>query len=64
MKKLKWITVAEYIDRETGEIISKSLYEREYIKIKTIIKTEINEYYGIRNYQIECEKSKQTKIEF
>lgn len=59
---MKWITITEYIDVETGEIITKSEYERNYIKLKSTKKFEITEKYGITNYQIECQKSKQTKL--
>lgn len=47
-----WITVSTHIDTETGELISKDIAKKEYIKIKTIKKIDherkyvqlINEY--------------------
>lgn len=59
---LKWYGMSEYVDVHTGEIISKAEYEREYIKIKTNKKYEVNETYGIIRYTIECERNRQTKL--
>lgn len=62
-KKMKWYTVQEYIDKDTGEIISKSLKEREYIVQKKEIKYEkSNEIYGIKKIINECEKNRQIRL--
>lgn len=62
-KKMKWYTVQEYIDKDTGEIISKSLKEREYIVQKKEIKYEkSNEIYGIKKIINECKKNRQIRL--
>lgn len=61
--KRKWITISEYVDITTGEIITKSEYEREYYKVKKPTKTiEYNEKYRIIRYTNECRKHEQTKL--
>lgn len=61
--KLKWYTVSEWIDVETGELLNKSAYERNnYFVIKKSIKNEITEHFGIRKIINECRKSGQTKL--
>lgn len=59
----KWITTTEYVDVETGEIITKSNYERNYYltgkKSKTI---EENEKYKIKKYINECRRNGQVRI--
>lgn len=67
---LKWFTIVEYIDIDTGEIITKSLCEREYIrlrknkKIEIIEKLEKNEKIksGLIKYTYECERNKQLRL--
>jgi len=46
----KWYTTSENVDQETGEIITKKIFENEYYKTKTERKIEINENYGIIKY--------------
>lgn len=71
MEKIeKWITISEYVDLLTGEIITKSLYEREYYKIRTTKKVEIKEViikreikkYGYVKYTNECRKNQQLRL--
>lgn len=66
----KWYTTIEYIDIDTGEIITKSLAKREYIQlrktkkieiIKIIINKEVLKHGNIK-YTAECEKNKQTTL--
>lgn len=61
--KIKWRTKSQYVDIQTGEIITESEYKRNYIKIKTTKNTHINEKYGIREFTHECERNRQTKLE-
>lgn len=65
MKKLKWFTVSEYVDIETGELIPKSEIENGIYYIKNKTKShEINEQqnYGIRKFINECKRTGQTKL--
>lgn len=66
----KWYTVVEYIDIETGEIITKSLAKREYKILKktknieileTVINHEIKKN-GYIKYTAECEKNRQLRL--
>ncbi len=61
---IKWVSVSEYVDIETGEMISKARAKREYNELfKTkIIKIDGNK--GEIKWRNECEKSRQTKICF
>lgn len=66
----KWITISEYVDLLTGEIITKSKYEREYYKIRSSKKIEIKETiikrevktYGYVKYTTECRKKQQLQL--
>lgn len=51
MNKIKWFTISEHIDEETGEIITPREFKKEYYKIETIKKIEKNESSGIIKYQ-------------
>lgn len=61
----KWYTTIEYVDRQTGEMISKQRVERENYKVfnktKQIIKHSTHE--EIR-YRHECERSGQLEFKF
>lgn len=57
MDKKKWFTEIVYVDIETGEIITKSLAEREYYETgKKSQETITNEKYNIKRYTKECRK--------
>ena len=58
----KWYSTSEYIDIETGEIITKKIFEKEYHKLKTTRKIEILENYGIIKYLHECRCTRQTRL--
>lgn len=62
--KLKWYTVVEYVDIETGELISKSLKERKYYVIRKTKKVEVYEYqgYGITKWTAECRRNGQQRL--
>lgn len=62
MDKIKWYSINEYVDIDTGEKISKSLVEREYIIIKKIKKTIVNNGQGNIIRTCECIKNKQLKL--
>lgn len=66
-ENIKWIAITDYVDVDTGEIISKNTYERDYKKIRTTKKIEItekyNKKYGINKYITECERNRQQKLE-
>lgn len=36
MKKLKWTSISEYVDEETGEVLTKKQVEEYYIIIKKV----------------------------
>lgn len=63
----KWITLVEYRDIETGEIITKSMYERGYYTVKTEKETEIKEVqlhnelktYGYKMYRKDVRKKQE-----
>jgi len=58
----KWYTESQYVDIETGEIITKQQYENEYYKVKTNRKIEITDNYGIIKYITECRARNQTRL--
>lgn len=58
-KGIVWITVSDYVDIETGEIIKKN---KDYITIRKHKKVEINGNFGIIKYTHECEKTRQQKL--
>jgi hypothetical protein len=58
----KWYTISEWIDVETGEILHKEVI-KNYYKIKTTKKIEINENQGIIKYTNECRNIGQRKLE-
>jgi hypothetical protein len=58
----KWYTISEWIDIETGEILHKKVI-KNYYKIKTIKKIEINENSGIIKYTNECRNINQQRLE-
>ena len=60
--KLKWFTISEYVDIETGELINRNQYEKDYYKIKITKKIEFNENNGITKYITECRRTKQTRL--
>lgn len=66
----KWYTTVEYIDIETGEIITKSMYKREYETLKKTKKVEIVEIiinqeiikHGQIKWQNECVRRRQLRL--
>lgn len=58
----RWITITTYVDVETGEVITKSEYERKYYKVKTNKKTEENEKYRIKKFEHECRETRQGNL--
>lgn len=68
---MKWTAKTEYVDLQTGEVISKSLYEREYYRVRSskpkyeikevIINNEIIKK-GVIKYVTECRRKNQTRI--
>jgi len=58
----KWYTMTEYVDTETGEIITKENYKKNYYKINIVRKIEIHENYGTIRYINECKPTGQTRI--
>jgi len=64
MDKLKWFTAVEYVDVETGEIITKSEKERNYYVVGNETRTEINneKKYGIKYIRKNCRRNGQQKL--
>ena len=61
MKITKWYTISEWIDVETGEILHREVI-KDYYKIKTTKKIEINENQGIIKYTNECRNIGQQRL--
>jgi hypothetical protein len=63
MNKIKkWFTISEWVDIETGEILAKEII-KDYYKIQTTKKIEINGNQGIIKYTNECRNIKQQRLE-
>lgn len=63
MSQKKWFSATEYVDVETGELITKSKYEREYYKTgKSATTITENEKYRIKSIRFECRPNKQGKL--
>ncbi len=59
---MKWYTETEYVDVETGEMLTKEAAVKDYI-IKTTIKTvKIDGNNGKIKYQRQCERSRQCRL--
>lgn len=56
--------VSEYVDIDTGEMISKEKRKNEYRIINKIISYENRNGYNIKRTTNECRKSEQTKFQF
>lgn len=50
MKKLRWTTTSEYVDKDTGEVLTKEQAEKEYRIIKKTIKRTTYEKYVPKQY--------------
>lgn len=62
---MKWITIRELIDLDTGEIISESTFKRkDYYKISSEKKSveNINDIIIVK-YETLCKQKGQTKLE-
>lgn len=62
LRKIKWTSKTEYVDVETGEVITKSLAEREYIKKRSTKFTIIQNNNGTIKWITECERNRQQKL--
>lgn len=62
----KYYTISTYVDTETGEIISKSIADRRYIKIKKTTRFENrtvnNINYNGKEITYECRVNGQTEL--
>jgi hypothetical protein len=58
----KWYTATEYVDTDTGELITKKEFEKNYYKTKSTRKIEIQENYGIIKYINECRITGQERL--
>ena len=62
-KKVKWTSISIYVDDETGEVLSKKAFAKEYyIVSKSIIKKLENETAGIVSITNRCRKSRQLEL--
>lgn len=67
--KIKWFTAIEIVDITTGELITKSMYERRNMRI--IKKTKSDEFktsargekYAIRTWTWECREHEQQRLQ-
>lgn len=59
MKKLKWTSISEYVDQDTGEMLTKKHVEKYYIIIKKHKHVTINEHTnsGTIRWTNECTKT-------
>lgn len=62
MDKIKWYTTNEYVDVETGEIITKSKAEREYIITRKTKEYKNNGKYNEIKISNECRRDNQLTI--
>lgn len=60
--KKKIYATTEYVDIETGEIINKNIFEKEYIKIKSEKQYIHHEKYIEVKWTTIAEKNKQQKL--
>ena len=60
----KYINITTYVDEETGEIIDKHKFAREYYKTNTTIKKDYKENLTITYYTHECKHKGQYRINF
>lgn len=60
--RTKWITMNEYVDKETGEFITEKTKNKDYITINKTKKVIINGNYGYITYTNECERNRQTRL--
>ena len=58
----KWVTVSEYVDEETGEILHKNQVKEHYIIIKKIKHHETYKTTGKRTITNICKKTNQQKL--
>tara|TARA_B100000768_G_C10921453_1_gene225827 strand:- start:35 stop:280 length:246 start_codon:yes stop_codon:yes gene_type:complete len=62
-KETRWITKSEYVNVETGEIISKQrVLNSEFYKLKQTVNYESSNRGKIRNLINECKETGQTNI--
>lgn len=62
---LKHYNITEWIDMETGEMLTLSKVKRNYIKIKYNEKNKKNEYGDIIHTRTwECKRHPQLRLEF
>lgn len=60
----KWYTVNEYVNIETGEILTKSEIERgNYIRTGKTEKSEYNKNYNVKKITYEYKDNRQTRLE-
>lgn len=64
MKQLKWTTTSEWVDVETGEVITKENAKQNYNITRKIKKYEYDKNHESGRTKItnECRKSTQLKI--
>ena len=61
---IKWYHTSEYIDTETGEILSKSAFERgHYAKIHTETRHEFKITHGLTIHRVYVKTNPQTKLQ-
>lgn len=58
----KWYTVSEFVDEETGELLSRKEVEKNYHKLKTDRSVEITDTHGIIKYITRCKHTRQTRL--
>lgn len=62
-KNTRWITKSEYVNIETGEIISKQrVLNSEFYKLKQQVNYECSKDQRIKNLINECRETGQTKL--
>lgn len=57
-----WITVTEFVDKETGEIITRKNAEKNYNILSTTKKYEASKHYNVAKYIKLCGISPQLKL--
>lgn len=63
MTAIKWYTEVSYVDVDTGEILTKSAFERgNYIKINKEIVNTVDQFIGVKKILYHVRKSRQQRL--
>lgn len=61
-QEIRWRTISEYVDKETGEVIDEKEVRKNYTIIKKTKHSHVHRTTGITTITNECRRSKQGKL--